>query len=159
MTRHDPYYPLIGSNRNLSRGNKSLEQSCDILLDHVGRSAIPAPYCYLRHNPSRMSGPANEIVGEKAKLFRCFQALKNNILIGIQVQNLRFLFEMVKDRGGDPRSSELANPVFCTDGSTFLFPRDGHSGNHPASRLGYHSSPRPRITRSMRCSSAINAAA
>jgi hypothetical protein len=43
-----------------------------------------------------MSGPANEIVGEQAKLFRRLQAFENSILIRTQVQYLRFLVEMVR---------------------------------------------------------------
>src|SRR5262249_53063153 len=80
---------VIG-NGNLSSGDKPLEQSYDIKPDHVGRSAIPAPNRYYWAKSSRTSGPAHQVVGEKAKLLRHLQTLENSIPIRVHVQNLRF---------------------------------------------------------------------
>jgi hypothetical protein len=84
---------VIG-NGNLSGGDKPLEQSCDITPDHVGRSAIPAPNRHFWAKSSRTSGPAHQVVGEKAKLLRRLQTLENSILIRVHVQNLRFSHPM-----------------------------------------------------------------
>ena len=81
---------VIGSNGNLSGGDKPLEQSCDIAPDHMGRSAIPTPNRYFWPKSSRTSGPAHQVVGEKAKLLRHLQTFENSILIRVHVQNLRF---------------------------------------------------------------------
>jgi hypothetical protein len=81
---------VIGSNGNLSGGDKPLEQSCDIAPDHMGRSANPTPNRYFWPKSSRTSGPAHQVVGEKAKLFRHLQTIENSVLIRVHVQNLRF---------------------------------------------------------------------
>jgi hypothetical protein len=59
-----------------------------------------------------MSGPANEIVGEQAKLFRRLQAFENSILIRTQVQYLRFLVEMVRTGAVTPGPLSLPTLFF-----------------------------------------------
>jgi hypothetical protein len=111
---------VIGSNGNLSGGDKPLEQSCEIAPDHMGRSAILTPNRYFWPKSSRTSGPAHQVVGEKAKLLRHLQTFENSILIRVHVQSLRsaelrldvFSYRPAgEDRGGDPRSSKLVNPA------------------------------------------------
>ena len=86
---------------------------------------MPAPYCYLGPKSSRTSGPADEIVGEKAKLFRRFQSFENSIPIRIHVKNsdLRstrcFLFlPSWRGPGRDPGPLSLPTLFFRTGGST-----------------------------------------
>ena len=65
-------------------------------------SARPrGPECHLCPKPlllpsksPRTSGPAHEVVGEKARLFCRLQTFENSILIRIHIQNLRFLHPM-----------------------------------------------------------------